>query len=186
MTELERLKEIRSTAANWIGSADVKAAALLAATGALLAAIAFASSGTEDPLERGIVVLFCLLAALSILASTMVVFPRVNRVALLREGGRMVDEKSKSSSYFGDLGEMEFTEFSATVEKTDDKAAIVESREQTYVVCKVASKKMWWMRVSVVLLVLSLLTVAAFTIVRGLSKPRTHATRDTTVTGIAV
>jgi heme A synthase len=167
MDEVEkRLKNLREIVAPWVGSADGKATGLLAVAGALLAAIAFASAGTDSKAERWFVYVFCVLAVLSIASSAMVLIPRVNREKMLKKKGAQ-SVLATSPTFFGDLARLNYAQFQKTLESPNTEERASDALEQTYVLCIIAAAKMRWMRASVILLLLSLVAVGGFVTARA-------------------
>jgi hypothetical protein len=159
------LAAMRLATSTWIGSADIKATALLAVAGALLAAVAFASGGSPTCLERLFVLLFCLCAVASIGASAAVMWPRTNRSAVLGTGA--ISRLPHSPSYFGEMGSLCYDEFVATLGRVTSITLLDDLREQTYVAMVIARAKMIWMRRAVFLLLCSLVLLSVFVLIHG-------------------
>lgn len=147
---------IRRTAAAWIAAADIKATALLAVAGgmlALLTVLLTATGGAGVLLSRETkwsFVLFAALATLSVAASGVVLLPRLDRAKILRAGG-ISKPTPRSPSFFADLGDLSYEEF--LKETAVDAAKLAtDAKEQAFVLVVIARRKMIWMRVSILAL----------------------------------
>ena len=167
----EVLNAIMANASAYIGSADSKATGLLAVSGALLALlVALAGAAAQDKQSEATTIqfgfaLFALLLAGSVATASAVLLPRTDRVAILRPPfwkkpyvQSTTAILTASHTYFGDVTSLKSLEAVAqtgvpTTDMTRDRI------EQVYVLARIASKKLFWMRVSVWLLLASLLVL---------------------------
>lgn len=154
----------------WIGSADVKATALLGVSNILLGAVFLTEVSdkgvTQTTLRAAFVVQVFLLHAV---VAAGVLWPRTNRRALLKEAG-FPNPLNVSPSYFGDIAKLKYEEYAKLMQSTDSQAA--DREEQTFVLAVVAHKKMFAFRVAVALFLSCLFTFCALAAVSA------HAARN--------
>lgn len=151
----QKAKEI---ATGWIASADVKASALLAVAGAVLAiALASPVKGGAEAILLG---LFSVGTAVSIVASAFVIFPRTDRMDILTKA-KCADPLTRSPTFFSDLGLLDFPDFKALVSEADDAIKRRDLFEQAYVMAVIARRKMRLMGVAVVALAIAMIFLCA-------------------------
>lgn len=167
--QTERAKELRIVIGQWIASADTKATALLAVSGALLAILSivtsFSGSSTFDLFSKFLFVGFCVFDILSIAASATVLTPRTDRIKILKKSGYSSPMK-ESPTYFGDLALLNFSSFQKALLSSKDVLAS-DSIEQSYVLSIIAEGKMSWMRRSIYCLLIALLNLSVFVLYEG-------------------
>jgi hypothetical protein len=145
-----RLDDLRRSTAAWISAADTKATALLAICGASLALAVPAMTATASKVQMPVLAGLAAFAAVDLLggiAALVALWPRTDRMRLL---GAHLKPLPRSYSYFGDLGELTFIEFSKHMAGADAESFEKDRVEQTYLLCKIAATKMTWMRRAVI------------------------------------
>lgn len=166
-----RAEALRSTTGQWIGSADTKATALLAVSGALLAIVSlinsFSGPSAFSTLSKLLFVAFCLFDIGSIGFSALVLYPRTNRKGMLGSTGWR-NPLSTSVSFFGDLSKLNYDGFISALTDTEQNRQR-DTIEQAFVLATVATRKMAWMSRSVISIVLGLLCLGGFVIHEGIT-----------------
>lgn len=146
---------VRDRATTFIGSADAKATGLLAAAAALLALlVALANADLSPDTSASVRLLFGLFALLlsgSVIASALVLWPRTNRY-------RYVEKTApKSLTFFQDVSSQTLQEFHSLSKTGVERERLhTDLLEQSFILAKIATAKLWWMRWSVGLLIASL------------------------------
>lgn len=136
--------ELRQFSVGWIASADAKATGIATISAVVLGLIYL--DGTKYELCSGLWVLY--IAFLGSLAATVasslaVIWPRINRVEYLGVSAKGV----KSPTFFGDV-EASFDDFRKGV--TTPEALALDAIEQTYIVARIATTKMRWVRINAI------------------------------------
>lgn len=171
---------LRTSAGNWINSADTKTTALVTIQGAVLA-IALASSSIQT-LRLPPKIAFLVFAAsnlLSITFSAAVLWPRTNRKSLLDEAKKPDKDRTKVSfSTFVDIGQMKWGNFSSLLTTTPSATDLESDRhEQSYLLARIAVIKLQWLQRAIIALSVSFVALA---LVVGLaafmppSEPQSH------------
>ncbi len=160
---------LRSTVGAWIGSADTKATALLAVSGALLAVVSLISSFSGPTAFSGLskvfFVLFCLCDMGSIICSSVVMYPRTKRHNILF-ASKWINPLPYSLSFFGDLAALDYKSFVSALTDTGVNRRR-DSIEQAYVLAYIAKQKMDWMSKSVIAIVLGLTFLGCFVVLEA-------------------
>lgn len=167
-TRTRHLERVRTGAVGWINSADSKATAILTVGGALLAllaAVLAVSSPTERPLKLVMpFVVFCIADFVSIAFAALVVYPRVNREAILKDSG-WDNALPTSRTFFADIAKLSVPEFRALFAQPDDEATAADDLEQAFVLQHIASRKMYAIRASIIALSVSLAALTALLVI---------------------
>jgi len=170
-TTREFANSVRASSGTWIGSADSKATALAAVAGAIFAIVLTGTAGASANLRKGellSIAMFSLFMMCSVIGAAAVLWPRTNRQKILRKSGH--DKPLKNSpTYFGDLAKMSYAAF-VEMANNPPAADVEDSLEQAYVIAKIASSKMSWMKFSVANLVLSLISLGILIIAEVYSR----------------
>lgn len=172
MNEVEEHNVARLTqaASGGIQSADTKATALVSLGAALLAIVAglVALRSEVDTLTRAGVAMiagFTVFTLAAVLAACAALYPRVDRKWLLESRGW--SPLAVSPSYFNDIVRLDRARF---VELMSQDAS-EDFREQAYVLCIIADRKMHWLRRSVIYFVIACIFLTFF-VVTGVLAPR--------------
>lgn len=172
MTEVENenVKRLTLAAKGGIQSADNKATALVSLGASLIAIVAGlvairSSAGEVSPLGIALIIGFTIATLAAVLASCAALFPRVGRKALL--SGRGWTPLDRSSSYYNDIVALTREQF-LDLMKTDPADDL---REQAFVLCIIADRKMLWLRWSVFAFIVACFFLTAFVAAAVLYSP---------------
>lgn len=151
------LEGVRSSAAGWIGSADAKATALLSATAIFCGFIGqSAVFAPNSSVPTGLLLVFLTSLTVNLVSLLAVLWPRTNRPSL---GG---PPRERSLLYFGDIAKMSYENFSGENPAPEEFDRIL--KDQAYVLCKIATRKMKAFRVAVLSVPLCLGSFIALTL----------------------
>lgn len=157
-----QLDAVRTTAAQWIAAADLKATAILAVAGAIaaIAAPAFsAAGGKEAKLARLALAAFAVFDVAAIAATAIALWPRTARANILRKKA-WVAPLERSATFFGDLAKLSAEDFRRWLIEAKQHEHR-DAYEQALVICAIADEKMLAMRSAIVLLGVTLALVVA-------------------------
>lgn len=161
---------VASKSVGWIASAETKATAGLTLQTVLIGLVMM--DGTHDAMHPTVTYLFWGFLASGVLGGAcclLVLWPRTRRSKLLGVKGA----SAASPTFFGDVAAKSFEAFRNTGLSNGDLER--DATEQAYILAKIASVKMWWVKASFLLLGTSVILLAA------LALAKFHADDATTV-----
>jgi hypothetical protein len=167
----KRMAGMRTAAVTWIASADAKAMGVLTVGGGLLAILAgvVAAASAWAPggpalsflgrCEWAFFLGFCACSVVAILVAAWALYPRTNRKRILRNAG-WATPLARSRTFFGDIAQMRMQEFVDLTKAPEDDDDLRDAQEQTFILQRVAARKMLAIRISILALALSLVALA--------------------------
>jgi hypothetical protein len=153
LPESAQLNTVRTTAAQWIAAADLKATAILAVAGAIaaIAAPAFtAAGGKEAKFAQFALAAFAIFDVVTIAASAIALWPRTDRAKILKKKAWNAPLE-RSATFFGDLAELSAEDFRNWLIEAK-RYERRDAYEQALVISVIANEKMLAMRSAIVLL----------------------------------
>lgn len=163
----ETIEPLVAICAGWIGSADTKATSILTICGVILGLDFFKTPVTNSCYFFWLHLAFIGITLLSAIASVMVLWPQVNRGAILKKSNARRDIIPRSYRFFGELGKLSFPEFCDHMLAADELSKARDREEQVYILTVVARRKMIRVRIAAGLILVALLILGAMSIVKA-------------------
>lgn len=168
----EYVAKVILVSSGWIASADTKATALLTVQAVLLGFTAI--SDTQDApsvLRLGGTFLFLVSSIFAVIFTLAVLWPRTNRKKLIGHSTAPILERSPT--FFGDISPAPYDRYRAFVENPRADILTKDAVEQSYVLARIATRKMYLLKCAVVSTTISILSLAAVSVV-AIGEPPSH------------